>query len=193
MAIRSLKTGQFSRSALVGNPVIMPGSYESIATVTVGSGGSSSISFTSIPGTFSHLQIRATARSTYNGTGDGYKILFNDIGGTSYAYHILIGNGSTASTANNTSASFFLGGDLPAATETSGIFGSTVIDILDYANTNKYKTTRALSGDDRNGSGSVRFISSLFMSTNAITRIDISSFNNGNFAQYSSFALYGVN
>ena len=70
MAIRSLKTGQFSRSALVGNPVIMPGSYESIATVTVGSGGAASVEFTSIPSTYTHLQIRAIVRTNYTSSNN---------------------------------------------------------------------------------------------------------------------------
>ena len=52
--------------ALLGNGAAAGGgtSYESIATVTVGAGGSSSISFTSIPSTYKHLQIRAITRDT---------------------------------------------------------------------------------------------------------------------------------
>ena len=42
------------------NPFIFAagGDFESIATVTVGGGGAASIEFTSIPGTYQHLQIR---------------------------------------------------------------------------------------------------------------------------------------
>jgi hypothetical protein len=35
------------------------GDYESIATVSVGGGGAADVEFTSIPGTYTHLQIRA--------------------------------------------------------------------------------------------------------------------------------------
>ncbi|NCU72421.1 MAG: hypothetical protein EBY66_05360 [Candidatus Fonsibacter lacus] len=111
------------------------GSYESIATVTVGSGGSSYIEFTSIPATYSHLQIRIISAS---------------------------------------------------------VFGTTVVDILDYANTNKYKTFRSLMGIDNNGSGSIRLRSGLWMSTSAITAIKMTPSTSGSFQQYSSFALYGI-
>jgi hypothetical protein len=73
----------------------------------------------------------------------------------------------------------------------SSVFAANVIDILDYANTNKYKTTRSFSGADNNGSGFVQFMSGLWMNTAAITSITILP-NSDNFAQYSSFALYGI-
>ena len=67
----------------------------------------------------------------------------------------------------------------------------SVIDILDYANTNKYKTVRALHGSDANGSGLIALRSGNWRSTSAITRIDLTPSSN-NFKQYSHFALYGV-
>jgi hypothetical protein len=179
-------------SQITGHLWAPSNSYDSIATTTVGAGGASTITFSSIPSTYRHLQIRVNARSTYAGTGDGYLLKFNGVGGTSYAYHLLIGNGSTASAGSNTSVGYIVSGDLPAATETANIFGSLVVDVLDYANTNKYKTTRSLSGDDRNGSGSVRFISGLFMDTTAISSATLTLLNGGNFAQYTSAALYGI-
>lgn len=65
------------------------------------------------------------------------------------------------------------------------------MDVLDYKNTNKYKTSRFLSGYDANGSGVIMLNSELWMSTAAITSITIDN-TGSNFAQYSSFALYGV-
>jgi hypothetical protein len=75
---------------------------------------------------------------------------------------------------------------------TSGIFGAFVLDILDYADTNKYKTIRCLSGDDRNGSGDIVFTSGNWRNTAAINyiRIYIASIN---FVTGTQFALYGVN
>jgi len=63
------------------------------------------------------------------------------------------------------------------------------MDIFDYSNTNKFKTSRELGGYDLNGSGGVGFISGNFRSTSAITSI---AFAGTTFQQYSSFALYGV-
>jgi hypothetical protein len=65
-----------------------------------------------------------------------------------------------------------------------------ICDVLDYANTNKFKTLRSLTGNDRNGSGSIWLDSGLWRSTSAITSI---KFTTGTaFAQYSQFALYGI-
>ena len=69
------------------------------------------------------------------------------------------------------------------------IFGTFIVDILDYANTNKYKTMRALDGFDANGSGYAVLWSGNWRSTSAVSTITITG---GTFAQYSSFALYGI-
>jgi len=192
MAIRSLKTGQFSRSALVGNPVIMPGSYESIATVTVGSGGAASIEFTSIPSTYSHLQIRGIARGTKSSTVAFLNMKLNSDTGTNYAYHILQGDGASAVGSAVANDTFMDWARYPAASATASIFGASVIDILDYGNTNKFKTVRYLGNYDANGSGYLEFRSGLWRSTSAISTITF-SWDSGDFAQYSTFALYGVN
>jgi hypothetical protein len=71
-------------------------------------------------------------------------------------------------------------------------FGANIIDILDYANTNKYKTTRTLSGGDNNGSGFVQFMSGNWRNTNAVTSIDIFQVDGDTIAEYSQFALYGI-
>ncbi len=167
------------------------GDYESIATVTVGSGGSSTITFSSIPGTFSHLQIRAISRKSSAGGGDGIFIRLNSDTGSNYAVHELDGNGSSVS-ANGAASQ---GQMNPTATATSSqsasVFGAQIWDILDYANTNKYKTLRAMNAFDNNGSGKIRYGSGLWMNTNAITTIDITG-NGDNFAQYTHFALYGI-
>jgi hypothetical protein len=193
MAIRSLKTGTFTRSGMAGNPVIMPGSYESIATASP-SAGTSYIDFTSIPSTYSHLQIRAICRSNDGSPGNNLGIYarFNSDAGSNYAFHFVTGNGSTAGAAGLASQTeMFINAANPRGGDTANVYSANVIDILDYANTNKYKTVRALTGDDLNGSGVVRLFSGLWMSTAAVSSIRI--FMEGNFAANSQLALYGVN
>jgi hypothetical protein len=191
MAIRSLKNGTFSRSLLIGNTAYDPPEFESISTVSVGSGGASSVEFTSIPSTYSHLQIRGIARSTNSVTSVNISLQFNGVTSSSYAWHWIYGDGSSvvASNDSNTTLAYVARG--AGASASSSIFGAAVIDILDYANTNKTKTVRALSGHDNNGSGYAWFASGLFNSTNAISSITIKA-QDGNLAQYSRFALYGV-
>lgn len=168
---------------LSGGTPAATNSYESIATVTVGAGGAASATFSSIVGTYKHLQIRAFGSLT-SGGGE-CKIEFNsDTTATNYYNHILYGSGSSAAAgaANNNSFGFQLD---------SAAVGGGIMDILDYANTNKYKTARNLSGNDTNGGGYITFRSGLWSNTAAITAITIKPAS-GNFAQYSSFALYGI-
>ena len=162
-------------------------SFESIATVTVdSSSGASNIEFTSIPSTYKHLQIRGIVR----GTGSiSYQILrFNGDTGSNYADHGINANGSSVTTfydvSNNTAGQ-------QDVTATASIFTGIIIDILDYANTNKYKTLRTLSGYDTNGAGNLSFRSGLWMNSNAITSIKLEP-NTNNYAQYSQLALYGI-
>ena len=164
-------------------------SFESIATVTVGSGGQSSISFTSIPSTYKHLQIRGISRLT-TGNWQNVGMTFNSDTATNYSWHYLNGDPNTAGAGASTNETNMLIAQIPAASQTASVFNGMVCDILDYTNTNKYKTTRSLSGTDANGSGTIFFWSGSWRNTNAITSINLSSTNN--FAQYSSFALYGV-
>ena len=173
----------------------MLGDYQSIATVLVGSGGSTSISFTSIPSTFQHLQIRVLAQQTRATFGrGGYTLRFNSDTGSNYAKHELLGDGSSALTSAEASATNISLGYL--GTNTAGSFGATVVDILDYTNTNKNKTVRSLGGIDHNGliasfGGIVGLNSGLWMNTGAVTSITINP-DFSPFTEHSSFALYGI-
>jgi len=162
--------------------------YASIATTTVGGGGASSITFSSIPATYTHLQIRAIAQNSSSNTYSNMR--FNSDTGTNYNNHYLDGDGSSATAGANVSDNKLYFGYITVSTNTN-MFGVMVVDILDYANTNKYKTIRLLTGKDMNGSGVVELGSGAWRNTNAITDITIIP-SAANFAQYSSFALYGI-
>lgn len=162
--------------------------YESIATTTVGAGGSSSISFTSIPSTYTHLQLRAISRSTT--TGESGQITFNSDTNTNYQRHYLIGSGAAASAGAGASTSNIDILYINSSATTANVFATNILDILDYANTSKFKTVRLLAGADFNGSGYVGLYSGAWRSTSAITSITITP--SSGIAQYSSFALYGI-
>jgi hypothetical protein len=163
-------------------------SYESIATTTVGGGGSATISFSSIPSTFKHLQLRIIARSTAGGSSvTGMNCSINS-SVNAVRNHYLYGNGSSASAGSQ------VANQIGWATGTSMLastFATSIVDILDYQNTNKNKTFRMLSGDDTNGAGDIALFSQLFDTTAAISTLTL-SLGAGNFAQYSQAALYGI-
>jgi hypothetical protein len=182
--------------ALLGGETPAMGDYESIQTYTVGAGGASSISFTSIPSTYKHLQLRMLARNNDASAGLNFMRakLNSDATSGNYRGHYLYGSGASASAGDVAGSTSGLPCGYGAGnSNTSSVFAVTVLDILDYANTNKYKTTRALTGADfNNTSGGLTFVSGLYMSTAAVSSIDIVSSVGTGFIQYSSFALYGV-
>jgi len=161
------------------------GDFESIATVSVGSGGAANVEFTSIPATFTHLQVRLINLSSSAGTN--LELRFNSDTGNNYDTHWLYGSGSSVTAGGAASIDYAWVAGAGSSTAPAGV----VVDILDYGNTNKYKTVRTLGGHDTNGGGYIYFISSLWRNTNAITSLKI---NCGviNFNQYSQVALYGI-
>jgi hypothetical protein len=185
-----------SKSLLAGNPVILSGSYESIATVDVGTNSPTSITFTSIPSTYTHLQIRGIVRDSRASTWiDTLWMYCNaDTTGSNYYSHILYGTGSAAgSDANAGVNSYGMPIGVTGATNVTTSFAPFVIDILDYANTNKNKTVRSLHGIDDNTNGQMRLRSGLWTSTSAISSLTFQGGDAGVFfQQYSSFALYGI-
>jgi hypothetical protein len=160
------------------------GAFESIATAT-GTGSSGTITFSSIPGTYQHLQLRINSKNT---TGNNLELQFNSDTGANYVRHYLRGNGSTvtasAQTAQNQIEFMGSGGGTPNP-------AVLIIDIQDYASTSKNKTVRNFSGQDENGSGIVILSSGLWLNTNAVTSITF-KVSSGNFTTDSTFALYGI-
>ena len=165
--------------------------YESIATINVSGTSTTQITFSSIPSTYKHLQLRYITRISYNvgNYGNLSSTVNNDTTGTNYYQHILSGDGASASAVGYN--------DTPYVWTTtdnagSGTFAVGVIDYLDYTNTNKYKTSRQLQGADNNGSGVVRLVSGLWKNTAAINRLDVFWGGSIYFIAGTQFALYGI-
>lgn len=190
MPIISLKTGIKSRSLLVGNAFYNPTSYESIATFNA-TGSETTFTFTSIPNTYQHLQLRAIFQRN-GGTQLDVGIRFNSDTGSNYSQHYLSGDGSAASASGAASSSYVSIGVGPG-TSTSNMFGVSIIDIHDYASTTKNKTVRAAGGADTNNTGisAVRLWSGAWYNTNAISSLTIYPFGDA-MNTGTVFALYGI-
>ena len=174
----------------LGNP--LSGDFQSIATTTVGVGGSPTVTFSSIPSTYKHLQVRAISRTTFAGPATGLNARFNSDTGSNYALHQLYGTGAIAAAYALSSQSSMSIATAIGSTGLASAFGVFVLDILDYANTNKHKTVRSLVGKDLNGSGEASLYSGVWLNSSAVTTLTILTADGSNFAQYSSFALYGI-
>jgi hypothetical protein len=173
------------------NPWEPDGAYDALATVTLSS-ATSTITFAGIPNTYKHLQIRALARSTFADTNTYPDIRFNGDSGSNYSWHILDGNGSSASAGAGTSQASAGVPTFTAGNSTANIFGVLIMDILDYANTTNNKTVRYLGGHDQNGSGILRFSSGSWRNTSAINSITFTAIGGANWAVNTQFSLYGV-
>ena len=166
--------------------------FYQIATATVTSGGATTITFSSIPGTYKHLQLRVLAASNSAGPDtDDLSFQFNGDTGANYVGHALSGNGSAASAGYNPAASS--NRSLRVGANNGSAFGAGFIDILDYTNVNKNKVGRSLGGVDWNGGGNATMESLLWLNTAAITSMTIVPKYGTSWLQYSSFALYGAN
>lgn len=170
-----------------------------LQVITVGPTAVADVTFTNIPNTYTHLQIRYICRNSFAGSGSNFlEGQFNADTGNNYAAHWLLGTGSSVSAGASSSRNTIRSGVVtPTYSGSTSAFSAGVIDILDYANTNKFKTVRALGGYDSNGGNSepgyASLISSLWQNTNAITSIKLFNGNTSyNLEQYSQFALYGV-
>jgi hypothetical protein len=142
-----------------------------------------------------------TARATF--PIDALGIQFNSDNGSNYSVHRLRVSESTTlsvvatGTGSDTSINLDVG-TTGAAGGSAAFWGVGVIDILDYKDTNKYKTTRILAGCDTNTAvsstqGVVGLYSGSWRNTNAITSITLRTPATGaNFVSGTRFYLYGI-
>jgi hypothetical protein len=167
-----------------------PGSYELIETILLAS-TTATVTFSSIPSTYKHLQIRALGRSSVAGDTGGFGMQLNADAGSNYTFHALTGDGSSVASLAQTSRSNAAVGVMTASSSTANSFGVLVLDILDYTNTNKNKTLRSLTGKQSSGS-LIRLASGAWLNTAAITSITFLDTVSGSFVSGSRFSLYGI-
>jgi hypothetical protein len=186
-----------AKSGNLGGPL----AYDSIATYTVSS-NTSTITFSSIPQTYKHLQLRIWNRNNRNANVAACSdiMYFNSDNAANYAIHrvIIQGSGSgNVSTDGYGSQPGVWAGDSPGAQFNSNSYSYSVCEIVDYTNTNKYTTTRTHSNNNNNAGGpsnAGNYITGVWYNTNAVSRIDIYPVGASaqQYAAGSVFCLYGI-
>lgn len=192
-----IKTGVLKYdSMLAGNAAYDPAATWLIQRVN-GTGSSNTITFSSIPQTYQHLQLRMLVKNTNTSTTgfSSSRISFNGSSASNYWQHYLLGNGTSASAGGNggldTAISIIASEVSDTATVGANTYGAVIIDIHDYTSTSKNKTVRIFDGADYNGGGRIALESGLWSATPAaITSITITSGSN-NWKSGTTFALYG--
>ena len=174
--------GIIASSALGVSPA-----YESIASAS-GTGSSATITFSSIPSTYTSLQIRINGRSDALVDTTYIQVQYNATAMT--AGHYLRGDGSTVTAGAVNVPMYIAGGNT-----TANIMGVGIIDIQDYASTTRNKTGRSLGGWNGNNvyTTQERLQLGAFMLTNtsAISALSL-VLGNGNWTTNSTVSLYGI-
>jgi hypothetical protein len=177
------------------------GAFDSIATVSVGVNGSDTITLSSIPATYTHLQVRAIFKNEYLTYGGAQNFTWRCNGDTAgnYASQSMHGQGETTQAAQTViseiNATYMNFPYLNISDNVANVrYAACIMEVQDYANTSKFKTFRNIGGVEQIGTSgytsSAVFQSGLWRSTSAITSIVITGY--GDFKQYSHFALYGI-
>jgi hypothetical protein len=166
----------------------MATTYKAIATVTVGSGGASSIEFTSIPGIYADLAVKISARSNWSNAVNADGVYIKPNGSTSSRTAIrLYGSGSAAGSDTNANPIAFTN-----ASSTASTFGNAEIYIPNYGgSTNKSMSVDGVS--ETNATTTYAGLGAfLWSNTAAITSLTLAPENGTSFAQYSTATLYGI-
>ena len=168
----------------------MANTYELITSSTVGSGGAASVTFSSIPQTYTDLLIFSSYRGAFSAPYDQLRINVN--GTNSWAWKGVYGDGASAGSETNsgqTTTKVALG---VGSTATANTFSNDCFYIPNYTSSN-YKSISADSVGENNATTAYAgLFADLNSSTTAITSITLASQNGGNLLQYSSFYLYGI-
>jgi hypothetical protein len=168
----------------------MANTYTLISSVTVGSGGAATIDFTSIPSTYTDLNLIVSLRGDRSAPDTDVYIKLNN-STTTYSFKILYGNPD-----NGTPVGSFSGASYPAtltnaATATASTFSNASIYFPNYAgSTNKSLSADSVS-ENNSTNASAYFTAGLWSTTSAINQITFTPYT-GNFVQYSTAYLYGI-
>ena len=171
----------------------MATTYEAIATVTVGSGGASSIAFSSIPNTFTDIKLVISARTNQSAYNDNSIVLFNSDAGANYTTRRVNAEGSTvdSSTATSQNGLYYL--NFNGSSATSNTFCNNEMYIPNYTSSNQksFSVDRAIENNSST-ENLLSIFAGIWTGTAAITSISIAPFYGTSFDQHSTATLYGI-
>jgi hypothetical protein len=160
-----------------------------ISSVVVGSGGTTTIDFTSIPSTYTDLLLKIGARNTSAVNNYDMVMRFNSDSASNYTVRAIQGNGSAASSFSSGLQGYIANINIPGSNLTSNTFGNTEIYIPNYTSAfQKSLSIDAVTEDNNTATGLIRLLNGIWTGTSAISSISLYQ----NFSQYSTAYLYGV-
>lgn len=169
----------------------MANTYKLISAVTVGSGGTTDITFSSIPNTYTDLVLQLSMRNSRGASLVQEGLITFNGSTTGYSERIARGDGSTTISTSGSGANFYLNG-FPAGGVTSSVFGSASLYIPNYAGSSN-KSISAEFVTENNATNAYLYMNSmLWNNTSAITSINIAAGSTYTWLQHSTAYLYGI-
>lgn len=171
----------------------MANTYELIQTITLSS-GQSSISFSSIPQTYTDLLLKTSIRDANSSDNFSNDVLrFNNDTGNNYNRYSFRSSGASTDSASSTGFNYIVYQYQNGGTATTNAFGSSEVYIFGYtASTNKLVLYHASQETNSTSPVYQTLHSAAWLSSSAINTITITSLNSFNFVQYASASLYGI-
>ena len=165
--------------------------YKAIASTTVGAGGASTITFSSIPGTYTDLALLTSLHFDSANSFNDIGITINSDTGNNYSMRWL-GVQSTTATSGSATNTYPISLGIPNGDGSGSlIYASTSTYFPNYTNSS-YKTFSSDSVAEQNATGAyLRLTAGIWNNTSAITSISIYA-PGFNWKQYSTATLYGI-
>lgn len=163
--------------------------YKLIASSTVGAGGAASITFSSIPSTYTDLKIVLSSRSarTNDSGGSDGKMEFNGDTGANYSSRVLFNASGSPLSFTSTSITYLSSSN----TQTANTFGNTELYIPNYTSSTAKSVSIDTVAENNSATNYQELVASLWTGTSAITSIKLTD-NQGGFLQYTTAYLYGI-
>jgi hypothetical protein len=168
----------------------MPNTLTLIQKITVGATVSSGVTFSNIPQGYSDLKIFGSVRSNVGNPGDFIYLYLNNPGTGAYTQRFLRGDGSSASSGNN-SVSYYPLQFINGGGSTANTFGNFEIYIPNYTSSNQKSFSVDILSENNATTAYADIQAGLWNQTAAVTGITLNS-GSGNFVQHSTFYLYGI-
>jgi len=155
------------------------------------SSSAASVTFSSIPATYTDLVLRLSTRTDSASPTGTLKINFNNDSTTLYSFTRIRADGATASSGSSTGDAYSYGGLIDGDTATADTFASSEIYVPSYTISQNRPISVFTAQENNSATAYLHVMANLYRSTTIISRIDLAPVA-GNFKSGSSFYLYGV-
>jgi hypothetical protein len=169
----------------------MANTYVLISSNVLGS-SATSVTFSSIPSTYTDLVVLWSVRSDSSAVSDTMKLRINSDSAGNYSWVYLLGNGSAGSSSENSALNYISLGAADAATATTNTFANGELYIPNYLSSTKKQMSTINVQENNTTSAQIWSLASLWEGTAAITSLQLFPTTGPNFIAGSSFYLYGI-